>query len=59
MLQKEHMAIRARKNPEDPINYDDYKSMRFTRAVSIQVQNFLIVNFAPKKNIYMKEYSTY
>lgn len=35
MLQKEHIAIRARKNPEDPINYDDYKSMRFTRAVSI------------------------
>lgn len=34
------MAIRERKNPEDPIDYDDYKSMRFTRAVSILLSKF-------------------
>lgn len=32
-LQKEHMAIRQKKRPDDPIDYDDYKSMRFTLAV--------------------------
>lgn len=33
ILQKEHLAIRARKMPEDPIDWNDLKSMRFTRAV--------------------------
>ncbi|CAI9109883.1 OLC1v1009806C5 [Oldenlandia corymbosa var. corymbosa] len=34
-VMKEHMAIRERKkNPDDPIDIEDYKSMRFTRAVS-------------------------
>lgn len=32
-LRKEHMEIRKKKRPEDPIDYDDYKSMCFTRAV--------------------------
>ncbi|XP_042006635.1 cytochrome P450 85A1-like [Salvia splendens] len=32
-LRKEHMAIRERKNAEDPIDYKDYRSMCFTRAV--------------------------
>lgn len=32
--QEEHLAIRARRKPEDPIDWDDYKGMRFTRAVS-------------------------
>lgn len=27
------MAIRDRKNPEDPIDWNDLKSLRFTRAV--------------------------
>ncbi|KAG6408156.1 hypothetical protein SASPL_131159 [Salvia splendens] len=34
-LRKEHMAIRERKNAEDPIDYKDYRSMCFTRAVSV------------------------
>lgn len=34
ILQKEHMAIREKKAPNDPIDYNDFKSMRFTRAVS-------------------------
>lgn len=32
-FQEEHLAIRQRKNPEDPIDWNDYKSMKFTRAV--------------------------
>lgn len=28
------MAIRERKSPGDPIDWDDLKSMKFTRAVS-------------------------
>ena len=32
--QEEHLAIRERKKPEEPIDWNDYKSMSFTRAVS-------------------------
>ena len=36
-LQREHLAIRDRKRPDEPLNLDDIKSMKFTRAVSIFV----------------------
>lgn len=42
-VRKEHIAIRERKNPEDPINYDDYKSMRFTRAVILETSRLAII----------------
>ncbi|KAI3452915.1 hypothetical protein Pfo_009578 [Paulownia fortunei] len=32
-LRDEHFAIRKRKAAEQPLDWDDYKSMRFTRAV--------------------------
>ncbi|KAK1306403.1 Cytochrome P450 85A1 [Acorus calamus] len=32
-LREEHFAIRKGKSPEDPIDWNDYKSMNFTRAV--------------------------
>ncbi|KAB2073524.1 hypothetical protein ES319_A07G088500v1 [Gossypium barbadense] len=32
-LRKEHMAIREKKRPEDPIEWNDLKPMKFTRAV--------------------------
>lgn len=32
-LQKEHLEIRRNKNPEDPLDFNDLKSMTFTRAV--------------------------
>lgn len=35
IFQKEHLAIRQGKRPEDPIDWEDFKAMRFTRAVSI------------------------
>jgi brassinosteroid-6-oxidase 1 len=33
-LQKEHLDIRKAKSPEDPLDWNDYKSMTFTKAVS-------------------------
>ncbi|KAI5665752.1 hypothetical protein M9H77_15605 [Catharanthus roseus] len=49
-VRKEHMAIRERKNPEDPIDYDDYKSMRFTRAVIFETSRLAtIVNGVLRK----------
>lgn len=36
ILQKEHLAIREKKNPDDQIQWNDLKSMKFTRAVSFQ-----------------------
>ncbi|KAK4393209.1 cytochrome [Sesamum angolense] len=49
-LRKEHMAIRDRKKPEDPIHYDDYKSMRFTRAVIYETSRLAtIVNGVLRK----------
>lgn len=38
-LQKEHLAIREKRRPEDPIEWNDLKSMRFTRAVRIKACN--------------------
>ncbi|KAK1297207.1 Cytochrome P450 85A1 [Acorus calamus] len=32
-LREEHFTIRKGKSPEDPIDWNDYKSMNFTRAV--------------------------
>ncbi|XP_075475569.1 cytochrome P450 85A1-like [Primulina tabacum] len=49
-LRKEHTSIRERKRPEDPINYNDYKSMRFTRAVIYETSRLAtIVNGVLRK----------
>ncbi|KAK4490753.1 hypothetical protein RD792_001459 [Penstemon davidsonii] len=49
-LRKEHMAIREKKRPEDPIYYEDYKSMRFTRAVIYETSRLAtIVNGVLRK----------
>ncbi|KAF7803102.1 Cytochrome P450 85A [Senna tora] len=41
---KEHMAIRERKKPEDPIDCEDLKSMKFTRAdKSIESQSYFLI----------------
>jgi brassinosteroid-6-oxidase 1 len=38
--QEEHFTIRERKKPDEPIDWNDYKSMSFTRAVSkIEISN--------------------
>ncbi|KAK9272033.1 hypothetical protein L1049_002402 [Liquidambar formosana] len=49
-LRKEHLAIREKKRPEDPIGWSDFKSMRFTRAVIYETSRLAtIVNGVLRK----------
>ncbi|XWS47499.1 hypothetical protein CRYUN_Cryun14cG0157400 [Craigia yunnanensis] len=49
-LRQEHMAIRERKGPEDPIEWNDLKAMRFTRAVIFETSRLAtIVNGVLRK----------
>ncbi|CAH9102121.1 unnamed protein product [Cuscuta epithymum] len=49
-LRNEHLAIREKKGPNDPIDHDDYKSMRFTRAVIFETSRLAtIVNGVLRK----------
>ncbi|KAJ0042325.1 hypothetical protein Pint_18968 [Pistacia integerrima] len=49
-LRKEHLAIRERKRPGDPIEWNDLKSMRFTRAVIFETSRLAtIVNGVLRK----------
>nr|DAD31513.1 TPA_asm: hypothetical protein HUJ06_010364 [Nelumbo nucifera] len=50
LFQEEHLEIRRSKGPEDPINWNDYKSMSFTRAVSnLVIHLFLLIKRKSKK----------
>ncbi|KAK9105181.1 hypothetical protein Scep_022025 [Stephania cephalantha] len=49
-IREEHLAIRSRKQPGDPIDWNDFKSMRFTRAVIIETMRLAtIVNGVLRK----------
>ncbi|KAA0039425.1 hypothetical protein IC582_020651 [Cucumis melo] len=50
-LREEHLAIREKKkNPEDPIDWDDLKAMKFTRAVIFETSRLAtIVNGVLRK----------
>ncbi|XP_031251793.1 cytochrome P450 85A-like [Pistacia vera] len=49
-LRKEHLAIKERKRPGDPIEWNDLKSMRFTRAVIFETSRLAtIVNGVLRK----------
>lgn len=49
-LRKEHLAIRAKKHPDEPITWEDYRSMRFTRAVIFETSRLAtIVNGVLRK----------
>ncbi|KAF8389911.1 hypothetical protein HHK36_024430 [Tetracentron sinense] len=49
-LREEHLAIRKRKGPEEPIEWSDYKSMSFTRAVIFETSRLAtIVNGVLRK----------
>ncbi|XP_010257975.2 PREDICTED: cytochrome P450 85A1-like [Nelumbo nucifera] len=49
-LREEHLEIRRSKGPEDPINWNDYKSMSFTRAVILETARLAtIVNGVLRK----------
>ncbi|GFP87298.1 cytochrome p450 85a [Phtheirospermum japonicum] len=42
-LREEHFAIRKRKKAEEPVDWDDYKSMRFSRAVILETMRLATV----------------
>nr|DAD35090.1 TPA_asm: hypothetical protein HUJ06_005730 [Nelumbo nucifera] len=49
-LREEHFTIRKNKGPEEPINWNDYKSMSFTRAVIFETARLAtIVNGVLRK----------
>ncbi|KAK9742553.1 hypothetical protein RND81_03G181400 [Saponaria officinalis] len=59
-LRKEHIAIRARKQADDPITWEDYKSMKFTRAVIIETSRLAtIVNGVLRKTTQDMEINGY
>ncbi|GFY84852.1 brassinosteroid-6-oxidase 1 [Actinidia rufa] len=49
-LRKEHLEIRERKRPDDPIEWNDFKAMPFTRAVIFETSRLAtIVNGVLRK----------
>ncbi|ONI18968.1 hypothetical protein PRUPE_3G250000 [Prunus persica] len=59
-LRKEHLAIREKKRPEDPIDWNDLKSMRFTRAVIFETSRLAtIVNGVLRKTTQDMELNGY
>ncbi|XP_020240141.1 cytochrome P450 85A [Cajanus cajan] len=49
-LRREHLAIREKKKPDDPLDLNDLKSMRFTRAVIFETSRLAtIVNGVLRK----------
>ncbi|CAI8591956.1 unnamed protein product [Vicia faba] len=59
-MRKEHFAIRERKKPEDPIDCNDLKSMRFTRAVIFETSRLAtIVNGVLRKTTHDMELNGY
>lgn len=59
-LRKEHLAIREKKRPEDPLDWNDYKSMRFTRAVIFETSRLAtIVNGVLRKTTKEMELNGY
>ncbi|MED6185617.1 Cytochrome P450 85A [Stylosanthes scabra] len=59
-MRNEHFAIRERKKPEDPIDCNDLKSMRFTRAVIFETSRLAtIVNGVLRKTTHDMELNGY
>ncbi|XP_057447745.1 cytochrome P450 85A-like [Lotus japonicus] len=59
-LRKEHLAIRDRKKPGDALDYNDIKSMRFTRAVIFETSRLAtIVNGVLRKTTQDMELNGY
>ncbi|ONL93285.1 hypothetical protein ZEAMMB73_Zm00001d027497 [Zea mays] len=38
-IRKEHLDIRKAKSPEDPLDWNDYKSMTFTKAIELPLHS--------------------
>ncbi|KAI4346717.1 hypothetical protein L6164_007589 [Bauhinia variegata] len=59
-LRKEHLTIRGRKKPDEPIDYNDLKSLRFTRAVIFETSRLAtIVNGVLRKTTQDMELNGY
>ncbi|XP_042496837.1 cytochrome P450 85A-like [Macadamia integrifolia] len=59
-LREEHLAIRKDKGPEDPITWNEYKSMRFTRAVILETSRLAtVVNGVLRKTMQEMELNGY
>ncbi|GAU48944.1 hypothetical protein TSUD_285330 [Trifolium subterraneum] len=59
-LRKEHLAIRERKKPNEPIDSNDLKSMKFTRAVIFETSRLAtIVNGVLRKTTQDMELNGY
>ncbi|RYR32945.1 hypothetical protein Ahy_A10g047468 isoform A [Arachis hypogaea] len=59
-LREEHLAIRQRKKPDESIDFNDLKSMRFTRAVIFETARLAtIVNGVLRKTIQDVELNGY
>jgi brassinosteroid-6-oxidase 2 len=59
-LQREHLAIRERKRPDEPLTLDDIKSMKFTRAVIFETSRLAtIVNGVLRKTTHDLELNGY
>jgi len=59
-LRREHLAIRERKRPDEPLTLDDIKSMKFTRAVIFETSRLAtIVNGVLRKTTHDLELNGY
>ncbi|XP_057740695.1 cytochrome P450 85A-like [Arachis stenosperma] len=59
-LREEHLNIRQRKKPDEPIDFNDLKSMRFTRAVIFETSRLAtIVNGVLRKTTQDMELNGY
>ncbi|KAF9591548.1 hypothetical protein IFM89_004602 [Coptis chinensis] len=59
-IREEHFEIRKRKAPGDPIDWNDYKSMKFTRAVILETMRLAtIVNGVLRKTTHDMELNGY
>uniref|UniRef100_I1LWV8 Uncharacterized protein n=1 Tax=Glycine max TaxID=3847 RepID=I1LWV8_SOYBN len=59
-LRKEHLAIRERKKPDEPLDCNDLKSMKFTRAVIFETSRLAtIVNGVLRKTTQDMELNGY
>ncbi|CAH8384999.1 unnamed protein product [Eruca vesicaria subsp. sativa] len=59
-LRREHLAIRDRKRPDEPLNLEDIKSMKFTRAVIFETSRLAtIVNGVLRKTTHDLELNGY
>ncbi|CAI8594893.1 unnamed protein product [Vicia faba] len=59
-IRKEHVAIRERKKPNEPFNFDELKSMKFTRAVIMETSRLAtVVNGVLRKTTHDVELNGY